>query len=783
MKAQWGTPQWGTLQWGALWQFLKTDPVFKGFLALMALVHAPYFFPFVQEESLSLYTKRFNLIFLPLVAATLMIGLQKVKSQVERRFWRYLIYSLGLWWIPTLTRAFWPEEWRGQGFGLTTDGFFALYYFCWMIAVGLAPHRPAIGTLAANVRRIRSAGTVILIFGLAIYFIAVPLRLTHSANDAWAGSLFLFVILDLILFSRLTGLALSAQQPRWRATYGLLAAGQLMHSYLDLQEGLIYSGLMSWPFGSRLDWIWSLPFLTLVAAARLRHITLEGPARTTPEKTNRLQEWQLGRRSPITFSIFLFPFIHIVAHRFEILDPLAQAGRASVALICLVLLWILANLENKQLHLSLRLAEREHRELEQLRLDQELAERAKTDHNRFVANVSHEIRTPMNGILGMANILLAGSLENEERRHVGILKSAAEGLLQLIDDILDFSKIDAGQLTVEMRRFALPDLLHEVVQLHRPKIEAKGLHLILETAEDLPEYVVGDPLRLRQVLNNLLANASKFTDSGFIVLRVRRPAGETGPGDGDRALPIHFEVQDTGIGIPPEHHGRLFEPFTQVDGSHSRNVGGAGLGLAICRQIVQHQGGRMELQSEVGQGSTFSFTLPMRRARAPRRKRIETPIERLDGKPKILLAEDNPINQMVAVHQLEELGAQVQVAENGEEVLDALEQGSFDLVLMDCQMPRVDGYEATVEIRRRGVASRAGYSIPIVALTAHAFEHDRRRCIQAGMDDYLSKPYTQESMSKILGHWLDPEKDPRLDDSWVSMAAQISGEDEPAASS
>ncbi len=735
-------------------QFLARDSVLKGFLALFAALHLPYIFPLLDTEQLSYYGRRTNLILLPAVVASLWLGLRQIRSHVEIRFWRYLAYAFGVWWLATLLLIFWPEAWRVQGFSLAIDGLYSLYYLIWLMAVGLNPHFPTISSTDNQIRRLRSSGTIVLILGLSVYFLLVPARLGKGSLDAWVPSLFLFMMLDLLVFSRLAVLAAQARGHRWRALYGFLALYHLMTGYLDLQEGLIYQEFFAWPWGPGLDFIWNLPFLAVVVAARLKlHSFPDQLDEDTSER--ELPDWQLGRQSPLVFFCFVLPVMHILIYRLGLLDESARAAREGVILVCLMVLFSLVLLESNLLYRALRQAAAQRKELRELRISQEVAERSNTARQRFLANVSHEIRTPMNGILGIADMLLASRLSGQDQERVQMLRSSGRSLLQIIDDILDYTKIDVDEMTLEIRRFPLTATLSEVVALQRQSANLKGLSIQLTVDPKLPEYVVGDPNRLRQVLTNLVANSIKFTPKGSIAVCASKVDAF-----------IHFEVRDTGIGIDLKDQERLFEPFTQVDGSRSRRYGGAGLGLAICRQIVTRQGGEIGLESRPGEGSCFWFTLPLEKARPPSRPRPEPTEPQWQEAPRILVAEDNLVNQMVARHQLEDLGAEVDIADDGGAVLAAMEQKEYDLVLMDCQMPEMDGYETTRQIRLREAGS--GRHIPIVALTAHAFGHDRERCMSAGMDDYLSKPYDRADLTNILKRWLDPDTS-GLDDSWSEL--------------
>jgi signal transduction histidine kinase/ActR/RegA family two-component response regulator len=473
--------------------------------------------------------------------------------------------------------------------------------------------------------------------------------------------------------------------------------------------------------GMWFDLVWSLMLIVpLLIAATWKETAEAKPASDVPGTAQSLLVKQLF---PLVFPLFTLLLSARIARQSFTFAAFIVVGSFVCSSARLLVM------QGRQLRIQV-----------ELKAAKETAEIASHAKSEFLANMSHEIRTPVNGVLGMLDLALESNPNSEQREYLGMAQTSADSLLHLINELLDFSKMEAGKLELREAPFRLRAALETTLDPMVFRAHNKGLNLLLEIPAEVPDSLIGDDRRLKQIMINLVGNALKFTERGEVVVSVQMEPGE------NNGCCLRFSVIDTGVGIPPEKQQKIFEAFTQADGSASRRFGGTGLGLTICARLVQLMGGRIWVESEEGRGSRFHFTATFRRAETAAFP-VET--EFIKGKPqaendsslRVLLVEDNLVNQRFLATLLQKRGHAVVLANHGKEAVSALSncnyQG-FDVVLMDVQMPEMDGFEATAAIRREDEIR--GTHTLILALTAHAMKEDYERCLQAGMDGYISKP-------------------------------------------
>lgn len=392
-----------------------------------------------------------------------------------------------------------------------------------------------------------------------------------------------------------------------------------------------------------------------------------------------------------------------------------------------------------ELHLTLK------RVQEELQKSKELAEKAANAKTLFLANMSHEIRTPLNGIIGMVDIMRQTNMDKEQQEYLDIIEISGETLLMIINDILDFSKIEAGQISFENIPLNIRQEIQNVRKLLTYKIQQSRLEFNITISDEVPTIVLGDPFRLKQILINLLNNAIKFTPSGFVRLHVKLE------GIVNNHYKLRFEVEDSGIGISKENQNKLFKSFSQADSSTTRRFGGTGLGLAICKRLTQMMKGEIGVESELDKGALFWFTAVFDPVVAGKRPYNANTLIISGERPlRILLAEDNDINVKVSTLCIKKLGHQVMVAKDGIEAVDLFKNHPFDLILMDIQMPGMDGISATEEIRRLELEHDAEFSIPIIAVTANKLSDDVEKFLSTGMNDHIEKPFKPQDLELVL---------------------------------
>ncbi|MEJ8566100.1 ATP-binding protein [Elongatibacter sediminis] len=718
------------------------DTWFLVFLTAVLVTNVPLLFIHDAELQDTYTWLQTGLLLLPGLILFLWPSAHERLPTNERRFWRGLALAFFLWWISSLSNLVHALGLPRPLGDFATDLNYLFYYLAWLVALSYLPHRTPLQQQNQAESRLTRAGTLGLALCLFTYFVLIPSRIRPELYATWIPSYLFYTGLDVFILVMLVWTVHYSRSARWKMLYSLLAVSMAALLALDYLEALNYTVRYDWAGSGWVDIFWTTPFLGIALAARARHFDF---AHSVPEKTERQEALSSSLlRSPLVLVSLFLLCMHLLLEQLGLIRPELRQAQGLVVAIGLLIFIVLAVIENRVLRRLAQAARARTEELERLRIERQVEERSELAKSQFLANISHEIRTPMNGILGMSEILLRGDMSDNQRRRAELVNASAQGLLEIIDDILEYSRLEAGEIVLTEEAFRLEHVTGQVMELARVAAGDKEIHLSLECDEQLPEKLVGDPSRLRQVLLNLVVNAIKFTETGEVRIRFRK-SGQAGP-----LVRLRAEVIDTGIGLEPEGIDRLFLPFSQADGSTTRKYGGSGLGLAICRQLVEAQSGTIGARNIDGQGAMFWFEIPYRLDTGPA-GRTETPSpaadERLADK-RILIADDDLTNQLVTRRQLEALGvADIDVVNNGEQAVQAVEREPYDVVMLDCNMPVVDGYEAARRIRQRGLSAD---ELPIIALTAHIFEEERQRCLAAGMNTFLSKPVSLARLREVL---------------------------------